>query len=295
VTSGEALAVGPNLLRWNAVLVSPYSKSSKLIGDSCQSRFFRTDPSDPSEIAATIAWLGTRKEMKWMTIANDYAFGHDATEGFNKAAAASGRKVVKNLFPQFGSNDYAPFIQEIKSAAPDAVFAILAGRDAINFVTQAKQFGLLGTMLIGGLTYNQDATLAAVGLDAAGIWGNIAYSTTIDTPENKAFVAAWSQAYASEPTDQQGEGYNGISTLLQAIANAGSDDPAAVAKALSGGTFDTLFGKAVMRAEDHQLMVPVYFGESQKVGDKVRNVVTMTLPPDKAMPPVDPACKMSPT
>jgi hypothetical protein len=28
------------LARWSALLVSPYSKSARLIGDACQARFF---------------------------------------------------------------------------------------------------------------------------------------------------------------------------------------------------------------------------------------------------------------
>jgi branched-chain amino acid transport system substrate-binding protein len=294
VTSGEGLAVGPNLKRWNAVLVSSYSKSVKLIGDSCQARFFRTNPSDPSELKLVNAWLATRKEKKWVTIANDYAFGHDATEGFKKAAADRGLEVVKSLFPPFGSDDYAPFIQQIKEAAPDGVFAVLAGRDAINFDQQAKQFGLLGSTLVGGLMLNQDSALAVVGRDAVGVWGNVEYSSAIDTPENSSFVTAWQKAFNHEPTDQEGETYVGITTLLQGIEKAASDDPGAVAKALSGGTFDTLYGKATMRPEDHQMIVPVYFAHVEDVNGIAQNVVTMTLSADQAAPPIDPACKMAP-
>jgi branched-chain amino acid transport system substrate-binding protein len=294
ITSGEGLAIAPNLVRWNAVLVSPYSKSSKLIGDSCQPRFFRTDPSDPSEINATKIWLDTRKETKWATIANDYAFGHDATEGFNKIAASIGKSVTNNFFPAFGTSDYAPYIQQIKQAAPEGLFVMLAGRDAINFITQAKQFGLLGAVVMGGLTYNQDATLAAVGRDAVGLWGNIEYSSVIDTPESHAFVAAWKQQYGEDPTDQEGQGYTGISTLLQAIVKADSDDPSTVAKTLSGGAFETVLGKATMRAGDHQLMLPIYFGQVQDVNGKARNVPSLLLSPDKVTPPVDSMCRMSP-
>jgi branched-chain amino acid transport system substrate-binding protein len=295
ITSGEGLAIAPNLVRWNALLVSPYSKSSKLIGDSCQSRFFRTDPSDPAEMRATKTWLESRKEMKWATIASDYAFGHDATEGFNKVAASVGKRVAKNFFPAFGTNNYAPYIQQIREAAPDGLFVMLAGRDAINFITQAKQFGLLGTLVMGGLTYNQDATLAAVGKDAIGLWGNIEYSPLIDTSESRAFVAAWKKKYGDDPIDQEGQGYIGVSTLLQAIEKAASDDPASVAKALSGGTFETLLGKATMRAGDHQLMAPITFGEVEEVNGKARNVPSLVLPPEEVTPPVDPACKMSPS
>jgi branched-chain amino acid transport system substrate-binding protein len=295
VTSGEGLAVAPNLKRWNAVLVSSYSKSSKLIGDSCQSRFFRTDPSDPMEIAVTKAWLDTRKEKRWVTIGADYAFGHEVTEGFVQAAKPAGKEVAASVFPPLGTSDYGPYIQQLKNAGPEGVFAILAGQDAINFVRQAKQFGLFDAVsVVGGLTVNADATLGAVGKDAIGIWGNIEYSPAIDTPESKAFVEGWRKMFGEDPVDQSAEGYVGISVLLQAIKKADSDDPEAVAKALHGGAFTTLFGNAVMRAEDHQLMIPTYFGQVRDVNGKLENVPTLTVPAEVTLPKPDPACKMGP-
>jgi branched-chain amino acid transport system substrate-binding protein len=293
MTSGSGLAVAPHLKQWNAVLVSPFSKSPKLIGDSCQSRFFRTDPSDPMEIATVKAWIETRQEKKWVTIGTDYAFGHDATAGFNAMAKSLDKEVGVSLFPPLGTNDFAPYIQQIKAINPEGVFVIMAGQDAVNFVKQAKQFGLLGTVTMGGLTYNGDTTLKAAGNDMIGAWGNIEYSSTMDTPESKSFVESWRKMYGSVPSDQSGQAYHGITVLFQAIEKAGSDDPAAVAKALNGGTFNTLFGKAVMRAEDHQLLIPTYFGQVEMVDGIPKNVASLVVPAEKTLPIPDPACKIT--
>jgi branched-chain amino acid transport system substrate-binding protein len=293
-TSAEGLAVVPNLQRWNAVLVSPISKSSKLIGEACQARHFRTDVSDPSELSMVSAWLRSRSETKWITIADDFAYGRDATDGFVKVAKDAGKQIVNSLFPQVGVADYAPYIQQIKDADPEGVFVVLSGRDAINFIVQAKQFGLLNKVVMAGMTYTQDAALSAVGLDAVGLWGTVDYSASIDTEQNKAFVSAWKQAYGVEPTDVNGQDYIGITILLQAIRRAGTDDPALVAKALSGGSFDTLLGKAIMRAADHQMLLPAYMAVVKAVDGKPHNEPMMTLSADKAAPTVDPACKMAP-
>jgi branched-chain amino acid transport system substrate-binding protein len=293
VTSGESFAVAPNLKRWNAVMVAPYSKSSKLNGDSCQSRWFRSDPNDPMEIATLKVWLESRPEKKWASIALDYAFGHDATEGILATSKSIGKEISPNLFVPLGTNDYGPYIQQLKNAAPEGLLVILAGQDSINFARQAKQFGLLDSVkVIGGISFTADATLQAVGKDMVGIYGNIEFSPAMDTPEAKAFVEGWKKMYGTEPLDQSGEGFNGITILLQAIEKAGTDDPEAVAKALHGGTFSTLFGKAVMRTGDHQLMVPTYFGEVRELNGAVRNVPTLAVPAEKALPIPDPACKM---
>jgi branched-chain amino acid transport system substrate-binding protein len=294
VTSSEGLAVAPSLKRWNAILISPYSKSSKLIGDSCQARFFRTDPSDPMEIAAVKEWLKTRNEKKWVTIGLDYTFGHDATEGFVAAAKELGKDVSATLFAPIGTNDFAPYIQQIKAAKPEGLFVIESGRDAINFVQQAKEFGLLGSVPMGGITYNSDSTQVVLGKDLIGTYGNIEWSPSIDTAKSKSFVEGWKKMYGGKiPSDQSGQGYHAMSVLLQAIEKAQSDNPAQVAKALHGGSFDTLFGAAVMRAADHQLLIPVLIGQVKDNGAGGTELVPeLTVTADKSLPTPDPACKI---
>ena len=53
------------------------------------------------------------------------------------------RGTVNEIYAPFGSNDYAPFIQQIKSSGAEGLWVALAGRDAINFATQAHDFGIL--------------------------------------------------------------------------------------------------------------------------------------------------------
>ena len=229
-----------------------------------------------------------------MTIGNDYAFGHDAAEFFTELARSQGKQVSASLFAPFGTSDYAPYVQQIKAAAPDGLFVAMAGRDSIAFLSQAIQFGMLDKQIVAGVTYNQDPAISAVGPAVKGIWGNIDYSSTIDTPQNKAFVSAWAAMYGGDvPTDFEGQTYIAAHTLLQAIAKAGDPAPADVAKALSGGIFDTVLGEATMRAEDHQLLLPIYFGQVEIIDGKPRNVARLNLSAEQAAPALNPACKMS--
>jgi branched-chain amino acid transport system substrate-binding protein len=294
VSSSEGLAVAPNLKRWDAVLVSPFSKSSKLIGDSCQARFFRTAPSDPMVIAGVKEWLKSRQEKKWVTLGLDYAFGHDATAGFVSAAKELDKEVTTTLFAPVGTNDFAPYIQQIKDAKPDGLFVIESGRDAINFVQQAKQFGLLGTLTTGGITYNADSTRAVMGKDLVGTYGNIEFSSAIDTQQTRDFVEGWKKMFSGkEPSDQSGQMFLAFSIMLEAIEQAKSDEPEKVAKALHGGVFDTLFGKVTMRAEDHQLMIPVLMGQVKDDGQGGTELVPdLIVPAERALPNPDPACKI---
>lgn len=293
ISSGEILAIGPMLERWDAVMVTTFAKNSKITGDSCSPRLVRVNQGDPQDLAVIKPWLATRKEKKWAILAADVAWGREIGKAFREAATADGRSVVSENYAAFGSNDYAPFIQQIKTAAPEGVFAAFSGRDAINFLTQAKQFGLSDQVVIGGVSINLDSSLRGAGAAAKGIWGNMNYSASIDTPENKRFVEAWRKMYnGDDPTDLEGENYVGMQVILQAVERAKSVKPADIAKALRGGTFSTVFGTVTIRAEDNQMILPNYFGQVREVDGKMRNTVVITVPADKANPPADGSCKM---
>lgn len=294
ISSGEILAIAPMLERWDAVMVSTFAKNSKITGDSCSNRLFRANQGDAQDLAVIKPWLATRKEAKWAILAADVAWGREIGKSFKEAAIAGGRTVLTENYSAFGANDFAPFIQQIKAAAPEAVFVALSGRDSINFLNQAKQFGLLDGMLVAGVSINLDSNLRAVGAAAKGVWGNMNYSPSIDTPQNKRFVEAWRKAHnGDDPTDLEGENYVGMQAIIQAVERAKSVKPADIARTLRGGSFDTVFGEVTIRTEDNQMILPNYFGVVAEQGGKMRNTVVFTLPASQANPPPDGSCKMT--
>jgi branched-chain amino acid transport system substrate-binding protein len=294
IASGEGLAMAPMLERWNAIYVSTINKSDKLTGDSCVPRLFRVNHQDAQDAAVVRPWLETRKEGKWAILAADVAWGRDSGRSFSEAAKANQRQVVAEIYSPFGSNDYAPFIQQIKTSGAEGLWIALAGRDALNFATQAKQYGLLDNVLVAGVSFVTDSNVRALGDISKGIWGIINYSSTLDSPENKAFVAAWKARYnGDEPANFEGETYLGMQAIFQAVERAGSVEPLAVAKAMSGGTFDTILGKLQVRPEDHQIVAPNYFGYIGEQGGKLRPIITMAIPAEVATPAPTGTCKMA--
>lgn len=293
IASGEGLAMAPLLARWDALYVATINKSDKLTGDSCVPRVFRVNKQDAQDAAVVRPWLGTRKEAKWAVLAADIAWGRDSGRSFVNAAKVNNKEIVAEIYSPFGSNDYAPFIQQIKSSGAEGLWVALAGRDAINFATQAHDFGLLDKLFVAGVSFVTDGTVKALGPIAKGIWGIINYSSTLDMPQNKAFVAAWQKTHdGADPTNFEGETYIGMQVIFQAVAKAKSVKPVDVAKAMSGGDFDTILGRLHMRAEDHQMVAPNYFGYIGEQGGKLRPIIVTTIAADVATPPPSGSCKM---
>lgn len=294
IASGEALAIAPLLARWDALYVATVNKSDKITGESCVPRLFRVNRPDSSDAATMAPWLKGRSEETWAIMAADIAWGRDVAASFGKAAAAQGKKVVVENFSPLGTNDFATYIQKIKDSGAKGVWVALAGRDAVNFGTQAKQAGLLDSTTVAGVSFVTDNTVNAIGDASKGINGIINYSSTLDTPANKAFVAAWEKFYpGTTPTNFEGETYLGMQVIFQAVKAAGSVKPADIAKAMSGRTFETILGSQLMRSEDNQLVGPNFFGVVEMNDGKLRPVIKMSVPPETATVPPSAACKLA--
>jgi len=294
VLSSEGLAIGAQVEKWDALYLSTMNKTDRLTSDACNSRVFRANHADSMDMAVVGPWLKTRPEKEWVIMAADYAWGRDSAAAFTKAAEASGKVVKAAYFAPLGTKDYAPQIQQLKAQNAKGMWVALGGRDAVNFATQADQFGLLKSVFSVGQSFAVPVTIKGMGKIAEGIWGVHNYATNLNTPQNKAFVAAWKKEHHSDPSSYEVETYVGLQVLAAAIAKAGSDEPGKIAKAMEGITLDnTIFGKVTMRAKDHQLVMPNYIGKVANVGGELIPVIELAIDASQATPPPSPECKMN--
>lgn len=293
VTTGEGLAIASMLERWDALYISTFNKANTVTGSQCTARMFRANHADASDTAAAKVWLQERSERKWVVMGSDTAWGRDSGASFKNSIGELGGEVVAESYAALGTNDFAPYIQKFADSNAEGLWVALTGRDAINFAQQAAQFGLLKKLTVAGISFVTDSSVITLGDLSEGIWSTINYSSTIDTPENKEFVAAWGKKHPGTwPSTFEGETYIGMQVLFQAIEKAGSVAPTDLAAALSGGSFDVLTGKMTMRAEDHQLVVPNYFGRVQEYEGALRPVITLAVPPELSTIAPDGSCKL---
>lgn len=292
VSSAVGLAIGSQVVRWDALYVSSINKSDRITGDGCNARVFRANHSDSMDMAAVGPWLKSRKEKEWVIAAADYTWGRDSAAAFAKAAAANGKKISGQFFAPLGTKDYAPYIQQIKALKPAGLYVAMSGRDAVNFGVQAKQFGLLDTVFAFSQSFAVPATIKGMGDLAEGVWGIVNYTATLDSPGNKDFVARWTKTFGREPGNFEAETYLAMHAIFAAVEKANSVEPAAVAAALAHVSFETPFyGKVTMRAADHQLALPNYVGRVARVNGALKPVVEVAVGAEAAMPPVARECR----
>jgi branched-chain amino acid transport system substrate-binding protein len=292
ISSAVGLALGTQLNRWDALYVSVVNKSPKLTGESCNARMFRANHSDDMDLLVAADWLKKQKEQSWSIIAADYVWGRGSATAFKATARKLGKIVKAELYPPLGTTDFAPYITQLRASGAGGLWVALSGSDAINFAKQARQFGLADKMLVFGHNFVVPAVVKTVGKDALGIWGNLGYAPSIDTPRNKAFVKAWRAGHPEDPTDYEGEAYAGMLAIFEAVKKAKSVQPAAVAKALNGLEVSTPFGAVTMRAADHQLEMPNYYGRVVERNGVAHIDVAGMLDAKAATPPPSKDCRL---
>ena len=292
IPSSISLALGPNLERWDAAYFVVASKSDKITGDSCKLRMFRTNHSDAMDIAMIAEWAKGFKEKTFASMAADYVWGRDSAESFAKAVKAQGKEVKLQLYAPLGTKDFSPFIAQLKEAKVDAIWVAETGRDAIAFVKQAAEFGLIPQTKLIGHSLILNFMINGTDKLLEGTPGTTGYTPDIDNPRNKAFVAAWKAKFNRLPTDNEGQAYNGAQVMFEGVRLAKSVKPGDVSKALSGAKLDTIYGPGLtMRAADNQLVLPNYVGRAKVADGVLRPVIEQSYPASLA-PAASALCKM---
>src|SRR5204863_3212766 len=139
------------------------------------------------------------KEMKLkriITIADDFAFGHEQMAGFQRVFEDAGGRVVKKLWPPLVTPDYTPYIAQIGGA--DAVVQGFAGSNPLKFMKQYQDQGIKLPVL-GGSTAGDEALLKSYGDEAVGMISCSAYTGDLDTPSNKRLIDGMVKDYGNIP------------------------------------------------------------------------------------------------
>jgi len=291
IPSSISLAIAQNLDRWDAAYFVVASKSDKITGDTCKPRSFRTNHADNMDIAMINQWAKNLTGKTYAVMAADYVWGRDSGESFKKAAESIGKSVPLTLYAPLGTKDFSPYIAQLKAANVDAIWVAETGRDAIAFVKQAEEFGLIPKTKLLGHSLILNFMINGTGKALEGTVGTTGYTPDIDNPRNKAFVSAWKNKFNRLPTDNEGQAYNGAQVMFEGVKLAKSVKPEDVSKALPGSQIDSIYGSVSMRAADNQLLLPNFIGRAKVADGQLRPVIEQTFPPS-IIPAPSPLCKM---
>ena len=167
-------------------------------------------------------------------IAPDYKAGEEVIRGFKATFEAGGGKIAGEAKPAFAkTQDYQPFLTGIQASGAKATYCFFAGAEAVAFVKQYAQFGLSTQIPLYGTGFlTEGSVMAAQGDAALGIQTALHYSTELDTPANKEFVAAWRAKFNTAPAVYSVQMWDIANVLGRALATAPALDGDSLAKAM---------------------------------------------------------------
>ena len=167
----------------------------------------RTSFSVPQTVVPLADWAAANGIKSVMTLVSDYAPGIDVETAFKQRFEGNGGKVVDSLRVPLSSNDFAPALQRVADTKPDALMAFVPAGVGTIFIRQMVERGLnkSGMKVIAEGSLTEDDIVNQIGDAALGIITSHHYSASHDSPENKAFVDAftkgqrWNAARTSRP------------------------------------------------------------------------------------------------
>lgn len=265
VGSAVALAISAYCKEAKVPFISTTAQASSLTAKNGHRYIFRistsTDTYTQSIANAAAKYWGGKKVF---IIGPDYEYGHLSKASFMAAYLkhVPDAKVVGELWPKLGTQDWTPYIAKIMSAGADFVYCSLWGGDVISFTKAAWAFGYFDRVKHCGQDWGNMESLSKMGKDVypKGALGGSHYPYwIINNPLSNAYWPKFNKAsgmYAGLSVT----GYTTVYAMKQAIEKAKAVDIEKFIDALEGMELNTVVGKVKIRACDHQSLWPFWVG-----------------------------------
>ena len=230
-------------------------------------------------------WAAKNGYKKAYIAVSDFIPGHDAEGAFTKGFTDNGGQIVGTTRIPLSQLDFAPVLQRIKDATPQAVFMFVpAGKYATAVMKAWADLGLkdAGIQLVTTQDVMLDEELPNMGDIPLGIVSTGNYSSAATRPQNKEFLAAWNQAYTEKaiPDMFSVGGWDGMAMIFDMIkATKGkfaADEAMTFFKSWKNP--DSPRGPIAIDPETRDIIQNVYLRRVEKVDGRLANVEFETIP-----------------
>ncbi len=256
---------GKEVLFFNYAAIDP-----PLTNEKCNFWHFRFDADVNMKMAAFGDFIAKNKDIHKVYLINqDYSFGKSVAAAAHKMLAEKRPDVQivgDELHPLQKVQDFSPYVAKIKASGADTVITGNWSNDMLLLFKAGKDAGLKVnwfTYYGGGL-----GSVPAIGKDGVGYLKQVTEHHKNVLPELLPDEAAFEKKYTDKSDEMYYWRIRNMFALLDAAAKkAKSNDPVKIAKALEGMKLETPLGPMEMRADNHQLLQPLFVST---LSDKVK-------------------------
>jgi branched-chain amino acid transport system substrate-binding protein len=197
-----------------AILISPNAGTSNFAGKDCNPNFFVTSYQNDQVFGVSGKHAQDTGIKKVFLMAPNYQAGKDALAGFKAFFKGD---IADEVYVPLNQLDFSAELSKIAAAKPEAIYVFLPGGMGVNFVKQFRQAGLAdGVTFLSAFTVDE-STLPAQQDAALGFFGGSNWAPDLDTPQNKAFVAAYEKEFNAVPATYAFQAYDAALLIDSAV------------------------------------------------------------------------------
>jgi branched-chain amino acid transport system substrate-binding protein len=228
-------------------------------------------------------WAAKKYKSAYIAVA-DFGPGHDAQDAFTKSFKAGGGTIVGSVRMPPPTTDFAPYLQRVKDARPEALFVFVpAGKNATALMKGFGELGLAqaGIKLIGPGDITTDEELPNMGDVPLGVVTMFHYSAAGERPANKTFVAEYKKAYGANawPNFISVGAWDAMQAIFDAViqqkGNLNADQTMAILKGWKNPNSPR--GPISIDPETRDIIQNEYVREVRKVDGVLANVELETI------------------
>lgn len=235
----------------------------------------RTSFTLPQAAVSMAEWANKNKIKKVVTLVSDYAPGIDAEKYFADRIVLNGGTVAEKLRTPLRSPDFAPVLQKVRDASPEALYVFLPSGQGAAFMKQFAERGLdkSGIRLIGTGDITDDDQLNDMGDVALGVVTSHHYAAAHKSPTNQKFVEAFKKANNNlRPNFMAVGGYDGIRVIVEGLKASKGQGGEALLSAMKGQVFESPRGQILIDGQTRDIVQDIYIRKVEKVGGELQNV-----------------------
>ena len=259
-SSGVAIAVQGLCQEAGVIFMAGLTHSNDTTGKDKRANgfrhFFNTEMSGAALGPVLNNAFGSDRTAYHLTA--DYTWGWSQEGSIKKYTEQIGWQTAAAVRTPLGAGDFSQYITPVLTSGADVLVLNHYGRDMVNSLTQAVQFGLRDKQVDGkdfAIVVPLYSRLMAQGAgeNVKGILGSTNWHWSLQDEGSKAFVRSFGQKYGFPPSQAAHTCYCQAILYADACERAGTFRPSEVGPALEGFEFDGLGnGPTEYRAADHQ-------------------------------------------
>lgn len=168
-------------------------------------------------------------------------------------------------FTPFGAKGYRSVIRRIRDSGAKILLFALPGPDAVNFINEAEESGLLNSVTIAFLAFNETYLSILNPHSSEGIYCVVPMIMSSSQPAVRDFVA---RVQNNSRAGQIVSGYalthyNALRALWLGVTRRGEVSREALVDGMEGLQFDSPTGPVRINAQDHHASMTLYMGRTE--------------------------------